>query len=121
MSRATFILKLWSRMAGDKLGAGITSLVDDFVIITKQVDANATWDKTAVALKETGPKSDEAKSHYSREWRTEWALETLQHTENLVVLGTGATERNSMMVDDSDTSMAKKRQNDQSCSLSTAR
>ena len=33
----------------------------------------------------------------------------LQHKENLVVLGTEATKRNSMMVDDSDTSMEGKR------------
>ena len=37
----------------------------------------------------------------------EWDHETLLHKKNRVVFGIQATERNSMMVDDSDTSMAK--------------
>ena len=82
------------------------------MISTKQADANAAWEKTVTAPKEFGLKTDEAKSHCSREWRTEWEHETLQHKENLVVLGTVATERNPKMVDESDTTMAEERLNE---------
>ena len=51
-------------------------------------------------------KTDEAKSHNSRE------LEKRMGTRDLVVLGTKATERNSMMVDESDTTMAKGKLNE---------
>ena len=66
---------------------------------------------SAPKLREIGLKTDEAKSSNSREWKTEWEHETFQHKENLVVLGTQATERNSMTVDDSDMSLAKGRLN----------
>ena len=79
------------------------------MISTNQADANASWEKTFAALKEIGPETDEAKSHDSREWRTEH--ETFQHKENLVVLEIEATDRNSMM-DDSDTTTAKRRMNE---------
>ena len=80
------------------------------MISTNQADVNASWEKTFAALKEIGPETDEAKSHDSREWRTEHV--TLQHKENLVVLEIEATDRNSMMVDDSDTTTAKRRMNE---------
>ena len=86
---------LMTEINRDKLAAGFISCADDFVISTQQAHATATWDETVAALKEIGLKTDEAKSHDSREWRTEWARETLHHRENSVVLGTegGGVER----------------------------
>ena len=34
--------------------AGFMSYADDFMINTQQADANATWNKTVAALKESG-------------------------------------------------------------------
>ena len=62
--------------------AGFISDVDDFMVSVKQADANETWENTVAALKQIGLNTDEAKSRYSREWRTEWEHETLQHKAN---------------------------------------
>ena len=116
LSSATLRLTFWSRMADwsieihrGKLAAGFISCADDSMITTKQTNANATWHKTVAALKETGLKTDEAKSYCSREWTTEWGDETLKHKGNLVVLETDSTKWTSTMVDERDTTMAKER------------
>ena len=106
---------LMTEITSDKLAASFISYADEFTIRTKHADANATYHKTVAALREICLAIDEAKSHNPREWRTTWEQTTLHHQEDLVVLGTEATERRSVMVvgeSDATMSMEEKKLNE---------
>ena len=65
--------------------------------------------KSVESLKEVGFEIDQSKSSYTGRERTEWEHRVLSLKENIVVLGTEATEWNSKTADEEDASLARGR------------
>ena len=116
LSSAAFCLTFWSKMTEviervnkESLTMGVIAYADDFVVSSDEGEANRVWDETTKALSEIGLEIDQAKSCYTSSEETRWKHKTLKFKKEIVVLGTEATEWNSMVADEMDSSLAQKR------------
>ena len=77
-------------------------------------EPDRVWGGTTGALGEIGLDIDQSKSCFTTKATTGWNHKTLAFKKEIVVLGTEATEWNSMAPDERDASLAQKRLNEAS-------
>ena len=106
-SSATFCLTLWSKVAevteqANREGPvmGIIAYADDFVVSSEFGKADCVWDETTGALGEIGLEIEQSKSCYTSKHKASWSHKTPAFKKEIVVLGTEATEWNSMANDE---------------------
>ena len=120
-SSATFCLTFCSKMTEvmeqanrKRLVMGLISYADDFIVSSDGDEADRVWNETTGALGEIGLEIDQSKSCYTSKAKTGWNHKTLAFKKEIVILGTEATEWNSMAADEQDASLAQKRMNEAS-------
>ena len=86
---------------------GILAYAEEFIVSSEGGKADSVWDETTGALAEIGLEIDQSKSCYTTKATMGWSHRTLAFKKEMVVLGTEATEWNSM-------SLARKRLNEAS-------
>ena len=91
---------------------GVIANADDFIVCSDEDDADRIWDETTSALGVIGLEIDQNKSCYTRKGETRWRHKTLKFNKEIVVLGTEATEKNSTVADEFDSTLAQKRLDD---------
>ena len=115
LSSATFCLTFWSKMKEviehanrEKPAMGVVAYADDFIVCSEEEDADRVWDETTRALGDIGLEIDQSKSCYTRKGKTSWIHKTLKFKNEIVVLGTETTEKNSTIADEMDPTLAQK-------------
>ena len=93
---------------------GIIAYADDFIGSSEGGKADCVWDETTGALGEIGLEIDQSKSCHTTKATMGWSHKTLAFGKEIVVLGTEATEWNSMAADGQDASLAQNRLNEAS-------
>ena len=88
---------------------GLIWYADDFIVSSEVDEADRIWDETTVALDEIEWEIDQSKSCYTSKSKASRSHKTLAFKKEIVVLGTEATEWNSMATDEQDASLAQKR------------
>ena len=95
-----------------KPAMGVIAYADDFIVSSDEGDADRVWDETTKALGDIGLEIDQNKSCYTRKGETRWRHKTLKFKKEIVVLGIETTEKNSMVADEMNPSLAQKRLDD---------
>ena len=93
---------------------GIIAYADDFIVSSEGGKADCVWDETTGALGEIGLEIDQSKSCLLTKVTMGRSHKTLAFKKEIVVLGTKATEWNSMAADEEVASLAQKRLNEAS-------
>ena len=91
---------------------GVISYADDFIVSSEEIEVDKVWDETTKALGVIGLEIDQNKSCYKRKGETRWRHKTLKFKKEIVVLGTGTTEKNAAAADEMNPSLAQKRLDD---------
>ena len=93
---------------------GMIAYADDFIVSSEGGEADCVWDETTGAPGEIGLEIDQSKSCYTTKATMGWSHKTLAFKKEIVVLGTEATEWNSVAADEQDAWLAQKRLNEAS-------